>query len=75
MSREHEIEKPKKKNRCAICNVKVGLLGFDCRCGGKFCGKHRHADDHECSFEYKLMHQKKLESDLTVVGPQKISEI
>ncbi|CAB4269753.1 unnamed protein product [Prunus armeniaca] len=28
-----------KKNRCQSCKGKVGVLGFECRCGGVFCGK------------------------------------
>ena len=37
-----------KKNRCTSCNKKVGLLGFECKCGGNFCTSHRHADQHDC---------------------------
>ncbi|TQE03367.1 hypothetical protein C1H46_011018 [Malus baccata] len=29
------------KNRCQSCNEKVGVLEFQCRCGGVFCGMHR----------------------------------
>ena len=28
----------KVKNRCECCNKKVGLMGFECRCGNTFCG-------------------------------------
>ncbi|KAI3421739.1 AN1-type domain-containing protein [Psidium guajava] len=28
----------KKKNRCSARNKRVGLLGFECRCGSVFCG-------------------------------------
>jgi hypothetical protein len=38
----------KKSTRCTSCKKKTGLLGFECRCGGNFCGAHRHADQHEC---------------------------
>ncbi len=44
-------KKPKKRNRCELCRKKVGLLGFDCRCGGVFCGAHRMASAHSCTFE------------------------
>lgn len=44
-------KKPKKRNRCECCRKKVGLLGFDCRCGGVFCGAHRMASAHSCTFE------------------------
>ncbi|KAL3626160.1 hypothetical protein CASFOL_029709 [Castilleja foliolosa] len=38
-----------KKSRCRQCKKKVGLLGFNCRCGSTFCGSHRHPESHECS--------------------------
>lgn len=44
-------KKPKKRNRCEFCRKKVGLLGFDCRCGGVFCGAHRMTGAHSCTFE------------------------
>ncbi len=39
-----------KKNRCTHdqCKKKVGLLGFDCKCGGYYCANHRHTDQHNC---------------------------
>jgi predicted nucleic acid binding AN1-type Zn finger protein len=44
-----EIKKTEiKKNKCTSCKKKVGLLGFDCQCGGNFCASHRHADQHDC---------------------------
>merc|ERR1711879_704333 len=42
-----------KKRRCLVCKCKIGLTGFDCRCGGLFCSTHRYADAHNCSFDYK----------------------
>lgn len=41
------------KSRCWNCKKKVGLTGFECRCGFTFCGSHRHADQHACSFDFK----------------------
>jgi type IV secretory pathway VirB10-like protein len=40
------------RGRCFCCRKKVGLLGFECRCGYVFCSGHRHAQDHNCSFDY-----------------------
>jgi len=63
-----ESKKPKKRNRCEFCRKKVGLLGFDCRCGGVFCGAHRMTSAHSCSFEaqrkaeQKALLQKNLDS-------------
>ncbi|KAF0705617.1 Aste57867_7000 [Aphanomyces stellatus] len=41
------------KARCWSCKKKVGLTGIECRCGYVYCGLHRFADQHECSFDYK----------------------
>ncbi|KAL2227165.1 UNVERIFIED_CONTAM: Zinc finger A20 and AN1 domain-containing stress-associated protein 5 [Sesamum indicum] len=41
------------KSRCGLCRKKVGLLGFECRCGGTFCGRHRSPEAHPCSFDFK----------------------
>ena len=30
----------KKKLRCAMCNKKLGLLGFECKCGKMYCSTH-----------------------------------
>ena len=53
---EEGVEPASKKmapSRCVSCKKKVGLLGFNCRCGGTFCEKHRYSDKHECTFDYK----------------------
>ncbi|RCV27098.1 hypothetical protein SETIT_5G297700v2 [Setaria italica] len=42
-----------KSGRCAACGRKVGLMGFECRCGGVFCGAHRYSDRHDCGFDYR----------------------
>jgi len=45
-----------KSNRCKICRVKVGLLGYSCRCSPNkyFCGKHRLPENHDCSIDFTL---------------------
>ncbi|KAJ1285136.1 hypothetical protein BS78_03G257000 [Paspalum vaginatum] len=43
----------KRKSRCASCGRKVGLMGFECRCGGVFCGAHRYTDRHDCGYDYR----------------------
>lgn len=42
--KEKEKEKAGGAKRCGQCKKKVGLTGFDCRCGIVFCGMHRYAD-------------------------------
>jgi len=56
-----ETASPKlKANRCHSCKRKVGLTGFDCRCGGKFCSDHRYSDAHHCAFDYKQLGQEEV---------------
>ncbi|KAL5061363.1 hypothetical protein RYX36_032967, partial [Vicia faba] len=43
----------RKTNRCKSCNKKVGLLGFNCRCGNIFCKKHRYPEEHACKVDLK----------------------
>ncbi|XP_058742549.1 putative zinc finger A20 and AN1 domain-containing stress-associated protein 8 [Vicia villosa] len=42
-----------KKNRCKSCNKKMGLLGFNCRCGNVFCKMHRYPEEHSCKVDLK----------------------
>lgn len=42
----------KKKKRCPVCNKKLGLIDYTCRCGNTFCIKHRMPEEHQCSFDY-----------------------
>lgn len=69
-------DKPKaKKNRCFSCRKKVGLTGFDCRCGNVFCGVHRYSDSHSCSFDYKADAAEKIRRENPVVVGEKIQKI
>tara|TARA_B100001123_G_scaffold376186_1_gene442686 strand:- start:272 stop:499 length:228 start_codon:yes stop_codon:yes gene_type:complete len=44
-------EKPmkSKKNRCAFCNKKTGLIFFTCDCNQIYCSSHRYAHSHNCT--------------------------
>ncbi|KAG6619003.1 hypothetical protein I3842_Q114200 [Carya illinoinensis] len=44
-----------RKKRCKSCNKKVGLTGFDCRCGSVFCGMHRYPEEHACTVDFKAI--------------------
>ncbi|KAJ9187153.1 hypothetical protein P3X46_002641 [Hevea brasiliensis] len=41
------------KNRCTSCNKRLGLTGFNCRCGYVFCRSHRYPEDHACTIDFK----------------------
>ncbi|XP_006660159.1 zinc finger A20 and AN1 domain-containing stress-associated protein 12-like [Oryza brachyantha] len=67
---------PKERpNRCLACRKKVGLLGFDCRCGGTFCSTHRHGDKHGCSYDLKDTGREKIAKENPLVAPSKITKI
>lgn len=69
-------EKPKaKKNRCFTCRKKVGLTGFDCRCGNVFCGRHRYSDVHNCTFDYKADAAEKIRKENPVITGEKVKKI
>ncbi|WP_408611413.1 AN1-type zinc finger protein, partial [Bowmanella yangjiangensis] len=40
-------------NRCTSCRKRVGLTGFNCRCGNLYCVLHRYSDKHDCKFDYR----------------------
>lgn len=60
-------EEQKDKTRCWMCKKKTGLLGFQCKCLYSFCDVHRHAEDHECSFDHKSWGQEILKKQNPVV--------
>ena len=71
-----EPEKPvqKNKSRCFSCNKKVGLLGFECRCGYVYCSGHRHAADHACTFDYASFDRDRLAKANPVVAAAKVDK-
>lgn len=67
----------KKRNRCVLssCKRKVGLTGFDCRCGGLYCWEHRYSDKHNCKFDYKELGQDQIRKNNPIVVGEKIQKI
>ncbi|KAL5226341.1 hypothetical protein ABZP36_014606 [Zizania latifolia] len=43
------------KSRCAACGRSVawGLMGYECQCGGVFCGAHCYTDRHDGGYDYR----------------------
>lgn len=68
-------EKQKKKHRCLTCNKKIGLTGFECRCGGLYCGIHRYSDKHDCTFNYRELGAQEIRKNNPVVVGEKIKKI
>lgn len=66
---------PKQKNRCDQCRKRVGLTGFECRCGGMYCAIHRYSDMHQCSFDYKALGEQEIRKNNPVVKTEKIQKL
>ena len=43
------------------CNKKLKLSDMECRCGKRFCVKHRLPEDHFCCIDYKNINPVQLE--------------
>ena len=68
-------EKKNKKKRCDVCRKKVGLTGFDCRCGGHYCSLHRYSDTHECTFDYIEHGKEQIRKQNPVVDGDRVRRI
>ncbi|XP_073038987.1 zinc finger A20 and AN1 domain-containing stress-associated protein 8-like [Primulina eburnea] len=61
--------------RCGTCKKRVGLTGFNCRCGSIFCSVHRHSDKHECNFDYRSAGQEAIAKANPVIKAEKLDKI
>jgi hypothetical protein len=69
------VEKKPKKNRCVECRKKVGLTGFECKCGGLYCGMHRMASSHACTFDHAGRNKELLEKRVQSVIADKVEKV
>jgi hypothetical protein len=40
-------------SRCEACKKKLGIIEYKCKCGKLFCITHLHAEEHNCTYDYK----------------------
>jgi hypothetical protein len=59
-------------NRCGSCRKRVGLTGFQCRCGHLFCALHRYSDKHSCTYDYKAAGQEAIAKANPLVVAEKV---
>ncbi|MED6168826.1 Zinc finger A20 and AN1 domain-containing stress-associated protein 8 [Stylosanthes scabra] len=75
-SEESSEAKPKDgPKRCSSCNKRVGLTGFNCRCGSLFCSVHRYSDKHNCPFDYRIAGQDAIAKANPIVKAEKLDKI
>lgn len=39
--------------RCEKCHKRLGVMEYKCKCGKLFCITHLHAEEHNCTYNYK----------------------
>ncbi|XP_050210451.1 zinc finger A20 and AN1 domain-containing stress-associated protein 8-like [Mercurialis annua] len=62
-------------NRCNSCRKRVGLTGFNCRCGSTFCSVHRYSDAHGCTYNYQAAGKEAIAKANPVVKAAKLDKI
>lgn len=63
-------------SRCAECRKKLGIIMvMKCHCGKVFCAKHRYAEAHNCSFDFKGEGKKSIAKDNPLVVANKVAKI
>ena len=77
-SSEGNLENAKVKDdpsRCNTCRKRVGLTGFNCRCGNIFCATHRYSDRHQCPFDYQTAARDAIARSNPVVKAEKLDRL
>jgi hypothetical protein len=64
-----------KTNRCWTCNKKIGLTGFECKCGLFYCGVHRSENAHDCKFNFAAVVNLQLVASLPLIAADKVIKL
>lgn len=57
---------------CKICNKKVKISSYPCKCSFYFCKLHIFSENHDCSFNYKDEQKKIIEIKNPKIIPTKL---
>lgn len=57
---------------CLICNKKLKLTAFPCKCKNMYCKTHSQPENHSCVFDYKSENKKNIETKNPVILPSKL---
>ena len=71
---EDEVSRPK-RCQAADCRQKIKLTDSACKCKSFFCGAHRHAELHDCTFDYRQTTAVQLEKQLVKTQNVKFQRI
>tara|TARA_B100001093_G_C26166304_1_gene733755 strand:+ start:139 stop:366 length:228 start_codon:yes stop_codon:yes gene_type:complete len=61
-----------KISRCEMCNKKLTLLSFTCKCNKKFCLDHQLPELHQCLFNFKNLGKDQIKTSNPIIQPNKI---
>lgn len=70
-----EVKEKEGPSRCTTCRKRVGLTGFNCRCGHLYCAMHRYSDKHDCPFDYRSAARNAITKENPVVKAEKLDKI
>ncbi|KAJ8570375.1 hypothetical protein K7X08_037347 [Anisodus acutangulus] len=70
-----EVKPKEGPTRCTTCRKRVGLTGFNCKCGNLFCAAHRYSDEHDCPYDYKNAGRDAIAKANPVVVAEKLNKI
>ncbi|XP_048432588.1 zinc finger A20 and AN1 domain-containing stress-associated protein 8-like [Pyrus x bretschneideri] len=70
-----EVKEKKGPSKCTTCRKRVGLTGFNCKCGNTFCASHRYSDKHDCPFDYRTAGQDAIAKANPIVKADKLDKI
>lgn len=65
----------KRKDRCNVCNARLGLCAIQCRCGGYYCAIHRYDREHNCTYDYKSMGAAEIQKNNPRIVAEKIRKL
>lgn len=68
------IIEPCSKNICWVkkCKKKLGIFGFECKCGTITCSAHRYPYEHSCTIDYKQLARDRIKKNNPVVIADKM---
>lgn len=75
MSKDVDMKVNEGPKRCTTCRKRVGLTGFNCKCGNLFCSVHRYSDKHGCPFDYRTAARDAIAKANPVVRADKLDKI
>lgn len=61
--------------RCWRCKVRVGFLGYSCKCGYTFCGRHRYPGEHDCTYDHSADAKAKISKANPLVEAAKMEKL